>query len=54
MGSPTQFYPINERPYQHKPHTPRTSNIEAKRQPRAKRRTRGLRAARTFKIVSRW
>jgi hypothetical protein len=54
MSSPTRFYPIAERPYQHKPHAVRRANTEAKRQRRAKRRAINLKALRTLKIVTRW
>lgn len=54
MSSPVRFYPASARPYQHKPHTPRKANIEAKRQRRATYRAVTLRQLRTLKIQANW
>lgn len=41
-------------PYEHIPHTPAVATIEAKRQPRAKRRTRARRLQRYLKRWAAW
>lgn len=49
MSSPTRFYPLTARPYQHRTHQPARAATEAGRQPRARQRARDRRALRRLK-----